>query len=310
MKKFILKISIFILLSLLCGELIVRYYKLVQDNPRRFVDSTGIQRYIPGQVGYSNRGKVKWKVNDYGWLGTAFAKKDTIISVIGDSFIENIKLIDSCHQGVILKPFFRNVGFFEAGRSGVTFIEACEITKLLDKEISPDYHLLYLNENDFKESISNIVRYTDRMQIDINSGEILNAELKSPGLKSILYNTKVMYYLYLRFPIFVSAQNKAVKKKELSINLEEKEKYDTIYEKLLETVVEKYEVERIIFVIHPSTRDKLIQIIHKWGIKTIILNAKGDENWTFGENDIHWTCYGNKQVAKQVRDGIKRVLYK
>src|SRR5690606_11881308 len=127
---------------------------------------------------------------------------------VGDSYIENIMNPMACNQGTFLNSYFKNIGFFEAGRSGVTFIEAMEITNLLDSTIHPDLHLVYVSSDDFHESIANEHRYADRMQIDVASGVIMNGALKAPGAKKILYNWKLLYYLYLRFPLFVNAQNK------------------------------------------------------------------------------------------------------
>ena len=208
MNRFIIRLVVFAIVMIVLGEIIVRYYKLTSDIPRRFIDETGIQRYSPGQTGYFKGCDTKWKVNEYGWVGIAEVDSDNTIAVIGDSYIENMMNPISCNQGVILKSYFKDYAFFEAARSGVTFIEGMEITRLLDSIIQPKYYLIYVSSNDFYESLSNKTRYTDRLQIDLNSSKVLKANLKSPIIKNMLYNFKLLYYLYLRFPLFVSEQNK------------------------------------------------------------------------------------------------------
>lgn len=132
MKRFLIRLLVFTLVTIALGEIIIRIYKLVPDIPRLYVDEKGIQRYIPDQTGYYTKAKTKWVVNKYGWLGTSDTSSDTLISIIGDSYIENIMNPITCNQGHILKSRFKAYSFFEAGRSGVTFIEAMQISKLLD----------------------------------------------------------------------------------------------------------------------------------------------------------------------------------
>src|SRR5690606_2644800 len=136
-------------------------------------------RYKPDQSGYYTKAKEKWNVNKYGWLGTHGNIKDSTISIIGDSYIENIMNPIKCNQGSILKQYFPDYSFVEAGRSGVTFIEAMEISKILEMEIRPKYQLIYLSENDFYESISELNRYTDRLQISIKDQKLLPARLRA-----------------------------------------------------------------------------------------------------------------------------------
>ena len=124
MKKFLITIIGFAIALSLTGELIIRIFRLVPDIPERYVDNYGIQRYKPGQAGYYTKAKEKWQVNDYGWLGTHENKNDSTLTIIGDSFIENMMNPLACNQGSILKNHFSDYSFFEAGRSGVTFIEA------------------------------------------------------------------------------------------------------------------------------------------------------------------------------------------
>ena len=125
--------NIFSYILFLTGEVIIRVFNLVSDIPERYADEYGVQRYKPGQSGRFKDVKSKWHVNDYGWVGTSKIENDTVISIIGDSYIENLMNPMECNQGSILKSYYPNYSFFEAGRSGVTFIEAMEITKIFDK---------------------------------------------------------------------------------------------------------------------------------------------------------------------------------
>ncbi len=141
MKKFILKLAAFVLVFCILSEIIIRIFHLVPDIPERLIDKYGIQRYKIGQSGFYTKAKKKWKVNNFGWLGVSDHDKDTIVSIIGDSYIENIMNPIDCNQGNILKSLLPNYSFFEAGRSGVTFIEAMEISKILELKWPPNSSL-------------------------------------------------------------------------------------------------------------------------------------------------------------------------
>ncbi|QCW99674.1 hypothetical protein FGM00_06010 [Aggregatimonas sangjinii] len=304
MGKFLRTLIVFAILLGIIGEVVIRTFRLVPDIPERYIDNHGIQRYRPGQSGYYTKAEEQWNVNKYGWLGTHDNEKERTISVIGDSFIENIMNPISCNQGSVLKNRFPEYSFFEAGRSGVTFIEAVEISAILQDEINPKYQLLYLNTADFSESVSEIQRYTDRLQISLETEKLLPAELKSVGLKKILYNIKLLYYLYLRYPIFVEKQNQ-VADEETTISLETENKL--MYQKLFAYCASNYELNRLIFVFHPNTDQRILNLAHEYDIKTISLDSDGDKNWDLGEHDGHWSCYGHEQVSKQVAKRLKEI---
>ncbi|NRF38339.1 hypothetical protein [Pedobacter foliorum] len=302
MKKFLIKLLVFTFMIGVSAELVIRLQKLVPDIPRLYVDDMGIQRYIPGQTGYYTKAKTKWEVNKYGWLGTSDTSKDTTISIIGDSFIENIMNPASCNQGNILKSLFKDYSFFEAGRPGVTFIEAMQISKLLDSTIKPKLHLIYVNNADFPESSSLNQRYTDRIQIDLNTNTILNGNLKSPGVKNILYNIKLMYYLYLQFALVVDKKNKEDHKNAKENSVVIKPEFDaTDVNKLLAYCVKNYDMEKVILVFHPGIEQAIVELTNKYHIKNIILEkGKDQKSWILNVDDGHWSCYGHNQVAKQI----------
>jgi len=306
MNKLLFKLIVFLLFVFLTGEVIVRLAKLTADIPQRFVDETGIQRYIPGQSGYLARSDYKWVVNDYGWIGKAdTSNSENIISIVGDSFIENIMNPISCNQGTLLGSYYKNISFFEAGRSGVTFIESMEITKLLDTTIAPRKHLLYIGKGGLYKSISNKQRFTDAIQLDLEKKSILKGKLKYPKLKYILYNIKLLYYLYIKFPLLVSDQNKGeivnklAKRKEIDLNS---------VNELFQYCNDNYNMNNIIFVIRPGVKKEIIKLAKEFEFKMIVLNSEGDKSWGLGNHDGHWSCYGHDQAAKQIQTHLKLLI--
>lgn len=303
MKKFLLKALLFCLGLFIVGEMLVRTFQLVSDVPHRIIDENGIQKYKEGQRGYFKHYKAKWEVNDYGWLGVSNVSNDTIISVIGDSYIENMMNPISCNQGFLLGEKFKNISFFEAARSGMTFIEAMEITKILTKKIKPKLQLLYVSDNDFKESISDIRKYNDRVQINLKEKVIIKSKLKSPKLKKILYKNKFLYYLYLRY---LTVKTKKVKNKSISKS-KKTNNNETFYESLINYCSSNYNIKNIILVCHPNTNQRLISLLKKHQFKVVLLD-KENENWDFSKEDSHWSCFGHKQVSKQVSNKLNSLL--
>ena len=297
MRIFFLRAFLFFTLFAGASELIIRFYKLSSDLPERIIDDKGIQKYKPNQSGYYKKAEKKWQVNKFGWIGTSDLSQDTVVTIIGDSFIENIMNPIECNQGSLLKSELPNNSFFEAGRSGVTFIESMEISRGLNIDLDPTYQLLYLNPTDIPESIEEIEIYTDRMQFSIDSNKLSSPEIKAPFLKKILYNIKFVYYLYLRYPVLVDKQNLCEIDNATSYN---KDSYNLFYGELLMYCSNNYRTDNLILILHPDIKNEMLPILEKYNFTYLKLNSSKDENWEIGNGDSHWSCYGHKQVSKQV----------
>jgi hypothetical protein len=140
---------------------------------------------------------------------------------------------------------------------------------------------------------------TDIVQVDLETNEVLRAKLKAPFAKKVLYSTKLMYYLYMRFPLFVAEQNKGETK-------EKKAKAETgfdleTYTKLFEYSAKNYARDKIILVFHPGINEELINLAKSHNFKYISLDSDGDKDWAINASDSHWSCYGHKRVALQVK---------
>lgn len=305
MRKFLIRFLLFLLVSACAGEIIIRAFKLTSEIPERYVDKWGIQRYTPGQSGHYKKADYKWKVNDFGWMGMADTSKDTIVSIIGDSYIENMMNPIECNQGSILKTYFPGYSFFEVGRSGISFIEAMEIAKHLDSEINPAVNLLYISNKDFYESIADIQQHKNVMQVDLKHQQIIKGALVSPGLKKILYNSKLFYYLYIRFPIFVDKQNMG----EIPGSGEEKIVFDySMFNSLFEFCAANYNKQKIVFVFHPGSKKEFVALAQQYGFKSIVLDSSGDKSWAISTVDEHWSCYGHHQIATQIKQHLSESL--
>ncbi|MFS4481945.1 hypothetical protein ACKGJY_02925 [Hyunsoonleella sp. 2307UL5-6] len=291
------------MLLLVIGEVVVRVTHAISEIPRRTIDENGIQKYYPNQKGYWVHGTHTWEINSLGWPGKLPDSYDNLITVIGDSFVENFMNPSECHQSVFLKEKLPNYNFLEAARSGVSFIEAFEISKQLDS-LKPVKSLIYVTDSDFIESIKEVKTLEDITQVDLKAQEVIFGKMKSPGIKNILYNWKLAYYFYSRFPINLNfwktnEPEKVVEKKE-DTSLKNNMKIAS----LLAYINKNYTIKDKVLVFHPSSSMEIIKLCKAQGFKVIYLDSSTDKkSWTF-DFDFHWTCYGHEQVANQIKQGL------
>ncbi|WP_460218947.1 hypothetical protein [Psychroserpens sp. MEBiC05023] len=300
MLKLFKVLILYAVYGLIVGEIVVRLFGLTSDIPQRTITKDYIQKYIPNQSGGWSDGNHKWQVNNRGWAGPLPDSFDNLITIVGDSFIENLMNPDECHQSYYLKQNFPKQNFLEAARSGVTFIESFEITKHLDS-LQPKYQIICLNDYNIKESISNIEAQSDITQFNTEKQEFIYGKMKAPFAKKILYNWKFMYYLYNRFPINFKKQDDIPKVDTYAIPY--LEQYNKEFRSLLDYVVANYTIEDKILVLKPTATKGLANLLEAYGFKVVVLDDHG-EDWTFGY-DAHWNCYGHEEASKQITKALK-----
>ena len=307
MKKFIRNIIFFFILALIVGELVVRFTHAMSDIPQRTINEEGIQKYLPNQEGYWKGGDHKWTINQLGWPGELPDSYQDLIIIIGDSYIENFMNPNDCHQSVFLKYYMPGYNFLETGRSGVSFIEALEISKHNDS-LNPRQTLIYVNNNDFYESVVEVKPMNDITQFSLKTKSVVDGKMKAPGLKKILYNWKLLYYFYNRFPLYASIEDP---KDEDDSDISEITTVNTYAKneisELMNFVVDNYNIDDKTLVFNPNSNLFLIDICRQSGFKVIVLDSSNDKDWTF-DYDSHWTCYGHQQVASQVSNTLLKTL--
>ena len=300
MKSFLINILVFCITGMLIGEVLVRSMYLTSEIPRRTIDKNRIQKYFPEQKGYWKGGVHSWQINKMGWPGELPECFDNLQIVLGDSFVENFMNPANCHQAVLLKKKVPQFNFMEAARSGVSLIEAMEISKQLDS-LNPKGYLFYVKDGDFIESIQEIRTLNHITQLSLQNQKIIPGKLKAPGLKRILYNWKFLYYLYLRFPLMRMKKTKNTLEEIESTSL-----YDKEIEHLLSFITSNYEINNKTLVFIPNTKKSIIEAANAFGFKVIVLNSTGDASWTF-DHDSHWTCYGHERAASQVANHLNKI---
>lgn len=308
MKKLLINIILFFLIAIIIGEVIVRLTHATADIPQRTIDEYGIQKYFPNQEGYWKGGNHQWMINNQGWPGELPKSYDNLITIIGDSYIENFINPNKCHQSFFLKTLMPKYNFFEAGRSGVSLIEAMEISKQIDS-LNPELTLIYVNDNDFYESIQNKKILTDITQVNLTNDSIIYGKMKSPGLKNILYSWKLLYYFYNRFPLSSRSEKEEAPVKHNRFKDSNVSLHNQDIINLVNYITKNYYINSKIFVFHPNSSKEIIDICKNNGFKVIVLDSSNDKTWTF-DYDSHWTCYGHQKVAEQVQSNLTRLILK
>jgi hypothetical protein len=214
---------------------------------------------------------------------------------------------DSCRQAVYLKKMLPFFNYYEASRSGVSFIEAMEIASQLNS-LNPLNQLIYVHDTDFLESVIQIKKMPDITQYDILDEKILPGTLKSPGLKKILYSWKFMYYLFSNYSFATGNNNDTEIKNGVTTRLSiTKKQMDQISELLL-FVRKNYKTKNITLVLRPHANEQLLDLLKDYNFNVILLVDNMEKDWTF-EYDSHWTCIGHEEAAKQVKNSLKSMNF-
>jgi hypothetical protein len=298
MKKFITQIILFLILAVVAAELMLRVFHLTIDAPRAYPSENGLVKYYPGQEGFHKNDGHKWYINKYGYAGNVPASTDNLIAVIGDSFIENLMNPLSCHQDVYLKKLVPGYNYLEGGRAGASVIEMFEMSKEFDT-LHPKLTIMYLKEGDFTEGIASLNKNDNNVRVDLEKNKILYQKYKGSKLKDFLYNVKVVYYLYRN--VIQPAQQGAPRIKDKKVFPEK------VVGRQIDYLVKNYPVKNKLMVFVPGTNPKLLEMCRAAGFKTVQLEVKGNKVWEL-ENDIHWSCYGHEEVAKQVAPHIEDAI--
>lgn len=288
----------FFLGLLITIEITLRVTHMTIDLPRRVITDRGVQRYAPNQDGYWLGGGHKWYINSMGWPGSLPASFDNLILLVGDSHLENFMNPGDCHQNILLKANLSGFNFFEAGRSGVSFIEGLEISSELDT-INPILSLLYVKDEDFTESIADLGRLNDITQVDLSNSTLIHGQLKHPLAKNILYSVKIAYYYFnklreVKFP------NQEIKN--CSESLIDNHK---LIKELLIFGRKEYNIEKVVLVFHPGSDKGIVSLSREVGYKTITFDPGYEMDWGSSPEDTgHWSCNGHREAARIISDSL------
>ena len=293
MKRFIIKIIKYLIVALLLLEIIIRLFTLTNDVPQRDIDENGLQVFRKNQEGQSHG--HKWKINSSGFLGHNKIKGANQVLIIGDSFVENIMNPFECRQS----SFFKKNGYdvFEIGRSGITFIESLEFYSKYKSKVNPKISIFIIDNPDFEESIQEINKLNDRVQISLKTSQLSLGKIKAKYIKKLLYNYKTLYYLYLKY-LKSQKSNITTQSKEVNHSNEETSLF---VNKLIRISNQNYDLKDCLFVFRGENDFK--ELFNQLNLNFIELNLKGVE-YMYSENDSHWSCKGHQIASEKILEYI------
>lgn len=305
MRRLFFRIVLFSIGLVLVFEVTIRLFNLTIEVPRRIIDESRVQKYKPKQKGKWQGGTHHWQINEYGWPGPAPESLDNLIVLIGDSHIENLMNPDDCHQAFLLKELNPEFNFLQMARAGASLIEFMEFAKMAEKEYLPVLQIVYVKDSDFKESIVGFQRFTDRVQVDLDQGKVLQGQLKSNQLKTILYNFKTLYFFYLKAQVLLSKKVEEPVNGNTTVSLEPTKEEFQEYQRLLEFIQVNYNLENKYLAFHPSTSKSIVKLTKGQGINIITFELNEGKLWSWSvTDDSHWDCYGHREAAKQLTEKI------
>jgi hypothetical protein len=216
-----------------------------------------------------------------------------------------------CDMSELLNKKKSSYNFFQAWRSGVSLIEAMEISRYLKEQFKPAKQLVFVKEGDIEESLVEMGRKLDITQYSAKKGEVDVGLLKSPKLKLILYNFKTLYYFWPNISKFGPRVNfTKAKANTMNVKKSNKEvKQIPIVEHtaLMNSITSNYDTENFVFFLHTESDEWLAHLFQDAGLMHYQFKADEPLDWRNSKNDeSHWSCYGFEQASNQVIDVITK----
>jgi len=303
MKKFFKKLLLFIIFLFLFTEVVSRIFHVSTDAPKTYKNTNGNVNYYANQEGYWGGGKHKWYVNKLGYPGRNSPDNyNNLVLLMGDSYIQNFMNPDSCRQREYLSKLESKYNFMNVSKDGLNLLGEFEYAKPLDS-LSPILKIIYVSNNDFLSNIKNKSRFKGSYQVDLETGKIKYPNYRGSKVKDFIYNFKFIYYLYRKnIDLFTSKKMIDDVTDTAEIGRKKDKIFDDEYKeisKLLDFIKETYEWENVLFVFHPNSSMKLIELTKEKGFKVMKIFKNEKENWKT-KNHGHWNCEAHENIANQV----------
>ena len=306
MFRLLSKMSFYLVLSLMILELLVRAFHLYNDRPLRFVDEDSLNKWVPGQQGYSvygNRRQVfaKYRINESGYNSYREftpTKEGVEVALIGDSFIEGFHQDFDNSIGKKMEDDLNGIEVYEYGHSAY--------------DLADQLYTIYKHQEEFGliDYIIISIRYTD----DLTRNEYAHIN-RQPGY-TFLKHSKLMVYLQdigLLDPVkkmvatISSIRNGKTGNKE---EVQDKIDRDSLYIQNFESLTDKYGLEKnkTAFLLDGSiTSDRFLRYLNNNNIKYIDYSksfTKDDSPKTL-IYDQHWNNLGRTLIAKLISNKIE-----
>jgi len=303
MNLFFKNFVFFLVFLFLFVEIIARIFHISTDAGKTFKNINGNVNYYPNQEGYRDGGEIKWYINELGYPGKNLPKSyENLVLLIGDSYIQNFMNPDSCRQREYLSRLDPKYNFMNVSMAGINLLGEFEYAKPLDS-LGSILKIIYVSNNDFLSNIKNKSRFKGSYQVDLETGKIQYPYYKGSKFKDFAYNFKFIYYLYRKnIDLFTSKKMIDDVTNPMEIGRKKDKIFDNEFKeisKLLDFIKETYEWENVLFVFHPYSNMKLIDLTKEKGFRVMKIFKNEKENWKT-KNHGHWNCEAHENIANQV----------
>ncbi|MGW9685997.1 hypothetical protein [Flagellimonas sp. 2504JD1-5] len=317
MTRFLLKIGLYGLLIFVILEVLVRIFHLYDDRPTRFVDSDGINKWIPGQTAYAVYGnrvqnKSAYSINKSGFNSYREFEPshDKIeIALIGDSFIEGFHQDYTNSIGKKIENKIDGIEVYEYGHASNDFADQLYLIYKNQGHFSKiDHYVFYLRYNeDLDRSEYKLIRrepffLTLRSKCELLEYSI-NIGLMDPIKKAVSS---------LRG---ITNNHAKGNRKIISTNVQELHRKDSLQlrESNFDLLIEKYHIDvkkSAILMDSRVTPKSFIHHLQDLGFGIIdfaeAFDHAGGPKKTTLVFDQHWNDYGRMLIAEEIANYVQK----
>ena len=205
-------------------ELVFRYVVVAPDPPRQVMDREhGIMRFDTGgkrdgvmTAGRFGQQRGRWHVNNAGWLSgvdylSKAERRRPLIAVIGDSYVEALQVdYDKTFVALLGSALRDSFEVYAFGFAGTPLSGYLHLARYVDRVFEPDVLMVNLCYNDFSESVRELYRAPDFLQVSVRAGAVVEVPplpRQYNRLKRFLFHSATMRYVYYLAPNFFHALN-------------------------------------------------------------------------------------------------------
>jgi hypothetical protein len=318
MKKLILKTIIYVVLILLIVEIVVRIFHLYTEDPPRYIDEFGVEKRVPGHVGYAvtgnrNQNYSRFSINEAGFnshrefIPTADKFE---IALIGDSFIEGFHQDFYDSTGKKLEDKIVNSEVYEYGYSGYDLANQMHLINAYKKDFDLiDVVIIYLNyESDLDRGVYQ-PNYDRIKMLESTPFKIRD------NFKILAYGSKIGILEPLKRMIsgkaFEDSENAYQTNELKTIDEKQQKTIDVQRIKNFKSLINLYgfDINKTAFLLDSrKTSQRFLDFCKEKNIVVVDFaeNFKNSKKGTTLIYDWHWNNHGRDVIATTIADYIKK----
>lgn len=322
MKKFILKIVLYIFLILVVLEITVRIFHLYTEDPPRYIDIYGVEKRVPGNRGYAvtgnrNQDVAEFHINNAGFNSYRdyLPTKDKFeIALIGDSFIEGFHQNYYNSIGKKIEDRLKGAEVYEYGYSGYDLANQLQLINAYQKDFELiDEVILYMN---YKNDLARGEYKPDTARIAMLSSPLFKIR---NHIKLLAYGSKIGILEPIKHLVTGKAFNinaKGYKTNEIETETPgEKLERDQRYLANFKNLVELYGYDKTkttLLLDSTKTSKSFLDYCDANGYKYIDFSNifKESTKATTLIYDWHWNDHGRELIAQVISGYIKKIRTK